>query len=154
MPRVDSVISPRTLTERQSQSFVWSRPIRSSERTQVRILPRPGPSSREGMTDDRTARLTAESLVERALAGESQAFGVLVRQYQDYACGVASGLLGDPEMGRDVVQKPSSRRTTSCPVFVSRLALVAGSRSRKTVQDVSNRSDGAGCPVKWDCTAR
>ena len=29
-----------------------------------------------------------------------------------------------------------------------------GSRSRETGQDVSNRSDGAGCPVKWACTAR
>jgi predicted membrane-bound mannosyltransferase len=34
------------------------------------------------------------------------------------------------------------------------LGVIKGSRSREIGQDVSNRSDGAGCPVKWACTAR
>ena len=52
-----------------------------------------------------TSAHDVEILVDRTLAGDHQAFGVLVRRYQDFAYGVAAGLLGDPDMGRDVVQE-------------------------------------------------
>ncbi|MBT4502296.1 MAG: sigma-70 family RNA polymerase sigma factor [Gemmatimonadetes bacterium] len=52
-----------------------------------------------------TSAHDVEILVDRTLAGDHQAFGVLVRRYQDFAYGVAAGILGDPDMGRDVVQE-------------------------------------------------
>lgn len=44
-------------------------------------------------------------LVRAALAGDEEAFSTLVRQYQDYAYGVAIGLLSDFDLARDVVQE-------------------------------------------------
>ena len=52
-----------------------------------------------------TSAHDVEMLVDRTLAGDHQAFGVLVRRYQDFAYGVAAGILGDPDLGRDVVQE-------------------------------------------------
>jgi len=46
-----------------------------------------------------------EALVRQALAGEEEAFSALVRKYQDYAYGVAVGVLSDFELARDVVQE-------------------------------------------------
>ncbi len=46
-----------------------------------------------------------EALVKQALAGEEEAFSALVRKYQDYAYGVAVGMLSDFELARDVVQE-------------------------------------------------
>jgi len=54
--------------------------------------------------DDRSVQDTAQ-LVAGAREGDRHAFAELVRRYQDYAYGVAAGLLGDPELGRDVVQE-------------------------------------------------
>ena len=45
------------------------------------------------------------ALVSDALAGDREAFAVLVRRYQDYAYGVAIGLLSDFDLARDVVQE-------------------------------------------------
>lgn len=44
-------------------------------------------------------------LVDEVLAGSLEAFSVLVRRYQDYAYGVAIGVLSDFELARDVVQE-------------------------------------------------
>ena len=44
-------------------------------------------------------------LVEEALAGDREAFCALVRAYQDYAYGVAMGILPDFDLARDVVQE-------------------------------------------------
>ena len=44
-------------------------------------------------------------LVTGVRQGDRRAFSELVRRYQDYAYGVAAGLVGDPELGRDVVQE-------------------------------------------------
>lgn len=44
-------------------------------------------------------------LVKETLAGDRGAFSVLVRRYEDYAYGVAIGLLSDFELARDVVQE-------------------------------------------------
>ncbi|MCK4284184.1 MAG: RNA polymerase sigma factor [Candidatus Brocadiae bacterium] len=45
------------------------------------------------------------ALVKAALAGDREAFSILVRRHQDYAYGVAVGLLSDFELARDVVQE-------------------------------------------------
>ena len=45
------------------------------------------------------------ALVKAALAGRREAFADLVTRYQDYAYGVAIGLLSDFELARDVVQE-------------------------------------------------
>ena len=44
-------------------------------------------------------------LVAEALAGEVEAFCALVRRYQDYAYGVAIGVLSDFDLAQDVVQE-------------------------------------------------
>jgi len=44
-------------------------------------------------------------LVENALAGDERAFTELIRRHEDFAYGVAIGLLGDFELARDVVQE-------------------------------------------------
>ncbi len=44
-------------------------------------------------------------LVRQTLAGEKESFSELVRRYQDYAYGVAIGVLSDFELARDVVQE-------------------------------------------------
>ena len=44
-------------------------------------------------------------LVRKALAGDTESFSVLVRQYQNYAYGVAIGVLADFELARDVAQE-------------------------------------------------
>lgn len=44
-------------------------------------------------------------LVEDALAGDERAFTQLIRRHEDFAYGVAIGLLGDFELARDVVQE-------------------------------------------------
>jgi len=44
-------------------------------------------------------------LVEDSLAGNKESFSALVRSYQDYAYGVAVGLLADFDAARDVVQE-------------------------------------------------
>jgi len=44
-------------------------------------------------------------LVGEVLAGSLEAFSVLVRRYQDYAYGVAIGVLSDFDLARDVVQE-------------------------------------------------
>jgi len=43
-------------------------------------------------------------LVAESLAGREDAFSLLVRRYQDYAYGVAVGILSDFDLARDVVQ--------------------------------------------------
>ncbi len=45
------------------------------------------------------------ALVKAALAGDREASSVLVRKHEDYAYGVAVGLLPDSELARDVVQE-------------------------------------------------
>ena len=45
------------------------------------------------------------TLVTGALAGQPDAFAALVRKYQDYAYGVAIGMLSDFDLARDVVQE-------------------------------------------------
>ena len=70
-----------------------------------------------------TSAHDVEILVDRTLAGDHQAFGVLVRRYQDFAYGVAAGILGDPDMGRDVVQEAF---IIACPACGSRHGLAAG----------------------------
>ncbi|MFC1526289.1 sigma-70 family RNA polymerase sigma factor [Candidatus Latescibacterota bacterium] len=52
------------------------------------------------MEEKAEARLVAD-----ALAGSGEAFATLVRRYQEYAYGVAVGLLTDFELARDVVQE-------------------------------------------------
>jgi len=44
-------------------------------------------------------------LIRDVLAGELEAFSVLVKRYQDYAYGVAIGVLSDFDLARDVVQE-------------------------------------------------
>ena len=44
-------------------------------------------------------------LVEDALAGDERSFTELIRRHEDFAYGVAIGLLGDFELARDVVQE-------------------------------------------------
>ncbi|MCX5759796.1 MAG: sigma-70 family RNA polymerase sigma factor [Candidatus Hydrogenedentes bacterium] len=44
-------------------------------------------------------------LVENALAGDERSFTELIRRHEDFAYGVAIGLLGDFELARDVVQE-------------------------------------------------
>ena len=44
-------------------------------------------------------------LVRKALAGDTESFSVLVRRYQNYAYGVAIGVLADFELARDVAQE-------------------------------------------------
>ena len=44
-------------------------------------------------------------LVAETLAGQREAYCVLVRRYQDYAYGVAVGVLSDFDLARDVVQE-------------------------------------------------
>ena len=48
---------------------------------------------------------TDAALVKDALAGEAEAFCLLVRRYQDYAYGVAIGMLSDFDLARDVTQE-------------------------------------------------
>jgi len=45
------------------------------------------------------------ALVAEALGGRREAFAALVRRYQDYAYGVAIGILSDFDLARDVVQE-------------------------------------------------
>ena len=45
------------------------------------------------------------ALVRAALAGDRDAFSILVRKHQDYAYGVAISLLSDFDLARDVVQE-------------------------------------------------
>ena len=45
------------------------------------------------------------TLVRDVLAGDREAYSVLVRRYQDYAYGVAIGMLSDFDLARDVVQE-------------------------------------------------
>ncbi len=66
----------------------------------VRSAGQDGPLTIIAMTNDDTARL-----VQEALAGKSEAFTSLVKNYQDYAYGVAIGVLSDFELARDVVQE-------------------------------------------------
>ena len=46
-----------------------------------------------------------EALVVETLAGDRDAFAVLVRRYQDYAYATAVGAVADFDLGRDVVQE-------------------------------------------------
>ena len=48
---------------------------------------------------------TDAALVQDVLAGEKDAFSTLVRRYQNYAFGVALGVLADFDLARDVVQE-------------------------------------------------
>lgn len=52
-------------------------------------------------TDDKSDA----TLVKDVLAGEKDAFSTLVRRYQNYAYGVALGVLADFDLARDVVQE-------------------------------------------------
>ncbi len=51
----------------------------------------------EDLTDD-------EALVARALAGDDEAFGALVRRHQSAALRLAAGICGSTEEARDIVQ--------------------------------------------------
>jgi len=51
------------------------------------------------------AQRTDAELVEQALAGDGEAFALLVTRYQDYAYGTAVGVLSDFDLAADVVQE-------------------------------------------------
>jgi len=51
-----------------------------------------------------------KTLVECARSGDLDAFGALVRRYQDMATGYAHSVLGDYHQAEDVAQRGSSRR--------------------------------------------
>lgn len=56
-------------------------------------------------------------LIQSAQQGQREAFDALVVRYQDKVCGVARGLLRDPELARDVVQEAFLRAYTGLSGF-------------------------------------
>src|SRR5262245_61119034 len=75
------------------------------------VPPRGGTALGVAVSDD-TSRLMqvrdedvdAAALVARALAGDTEAYGVLVRRHQGAALRLAAGICGSTEEARDIVQ--------------------------------------------------
>lgn len=85
------------------------------------------------MTDDK-------ELIDRALLGDSEAFGVLVRRYQDRLYTSVAHVMGSRENAEDIVQDaffqaflklPKFRRTSSFYTWLYRIAFNAAANHRR-----------------------
>lgn len=98
-------------------------------------------------------------LIEAALAGNSAAFGDLVRKYQDRLYTTMSHLLGSSEDAKDVVQDAfvkafvkleSFQRASGFYTWLYRIAFntaMSGQRRRRPAQSVDLRHDGGEEPL-------
>lgn len=112
------------------------------------------------------ATLTDDQLLDKALAGDPQAFGQMVRKYQDRLYNTMVHVVGSPEDARDVVQDAfvhafvkleSFQRTSAFYTWLYRIAFNTAisrrRRQRPTVSVESHREstgqeplDSAGAP--------